>query len=153
LYLYSLGASPHHLPHHKPSHHHHNSLTDNESSDDNISDLNSSRRGQRHQRRKKAPRDGRTSSSDNGRSSANNIGGSNLKHSNKFKDLLDTNTELLDAGDSSDSPSDNDSFTCSEYDYEAPPYSAGVGLPGAGNGLTPGGRQPDGGTPGGMVFR
>ena len=33
---------------------------------------------------------------------------------NKFADLMDTNTELLHDGDSStDSPSENDSFTCS----------------------------------------
>ena len=73
----------------------------------------------------------------------------NLKNSsNKFKDLMDTNTELLNAADddSSDSPSENDSFTCSEYDYEAPPYSAGGGTITAN-------RQPDTGTPGGMVFR
>ena len=44
---------------------------------------------------------------------------------NKFSDLMETNTELLrDDGSSSDSPSENDSFTCSEYDYDAP-YDGG----------------------------
>merc|ERR1719495_2259454 len=58
---------------------------------------------------------------------------------NKFNDLLETNTELLhDENTSSDSPSENDSFTCSEYEYDAP-YENN--------------KQLDSSTPGGMVFR
>ena len=137
--------------HHPFSHHiHQNSLTDNngDSSDDNLSDLNSSARNRHHQRRKKANGSKRT---DNTRPAAASPNATNLKH-NKFKDLLETNTELLDTvNDSSDdSPSENDSFTCSEYDYEAPSYS----IPGAGgNGPVAAARPPDAGTPGGMVFR
>ncbi len=138
--------------HHPFSHHiHQNSLTDNngDSSDDNLSDLNSSARNRHHQRRKKANGSKRT---DNNRPAAvASPNSTNLKH-NKFKDLLETNTELLDTvNDSSDdSPSENDSFTCSEYDYEAPSYS----IPGAGSNGPPAVARPtDAGTPGGMVFR
>ena len=60
-------------------------------------------------------------------------GGSDKK---KFSDLLETATDLLQDGvdSSSSSPSENDSFTCSEYDYDAP-YNKPAE------------------TPGGMVFR
>ena len=63
---------------------------------------------------------------------------SEASKSNKFNDLLDTNTELLHDGDTSDSPSENDSFTCSEYEYETPF-----------NGAKPATETPSGG----MVFR
>jgi protocadherin Fat 4 len=70
---------------------------------------------------------------------------------NKFNDLLDTNTDLLhDDGDSSsDSPSENDSFTCSEYEYDAP-YTAGAGSKG-GSGMIDSGTT--GTVNGGMIFR
>merc|ERR1712080_805395 len=62
-----------------------------------------------------------------------------VRKKNKFNDLLETNTELLhDENTSSDSPSENDSFTCSEYEYDAP-YENN--------------KQLDSSTPGGMVFR
>ena len=54
---------------------------------------------------------------------------SGRKSKAKFNDLLETNTELLhDDNSSSDSPSENDSFTCSEYDYEAPFEGGNKGL-------------------------
>merc|ERR1712029_1015707 len=64
---------------------------------------------------------------------------SGRKSKTKFNDLLETNTELLhDDNSSSDSPSENDSFTCSEYEYDAP-YDGNKPL--------------DSSTPGGMVFK
>ena len=70
---------------------------------------------------------------------------SGRKSKAKFNDLLETNTELLhDDNSSSDSPSENDSFTCSEYDYEAPFEGGNKGLDHS---------QTGPGTAGGMVFR
>ena len=71
-------------------------------------------------------------------------------NNNKFNDLLDTNTDLLhDDGDSSsDSPSENDSFTCSEYEYDAP-YNGGGGHKGTG-GI---GEPSVAAVGGGMIFR
>ena len=61
---------------------------------------------------------------------------------NKFNEMLETNTELLhDDNSSSDSPSENDSFTCSEYDYDAPYEGGNKQLDHSQNGA------------GGMVFR
>ena len=105
-------------------------------SDSSGSDLNSSSRARR--RRKKRGED-RTIQS--GRNSSVMDGMSVDSKKKKFNDLLDTNTDALHDGDSSDSPSENDSFTCSEYEYDAP-Y----------NGKNP---EPVSGSinPGGMVFR
>jgi protocadherin Fat 4 len=74
-------------------------------------------------------------------------------NSSKFSDLLDTNTDLLhDDGDSSsDSPSENDSFTCSEYEYDAPYNNAAAGgIKGPGGGNAEANSAPAGG---GMIFR
>jgi len=104
-------------------------------SDSSGSDLNSSSRARR--RRKKRGNGGAGDTS--GRNSSQLDGGiSEASKSNKFNDLLDTNTELLHDGDTSDSPSENDSFTCSEYEYETPF-----------NGAKPATETPSGG----MVFR
>jgi hypothetical protein len=66
---------------------------------------------------------------------------------------LDTNTDLLhDDGDSSsDSPSENDSFTCSEYEYDAPYNNAAAGgVKGTNGGNGEANSAPAGG---GMIFR
>ena len=122
--------------------------------DSSNSDLNSSARARRQRRQKKKPGVGMSSSEELDRMARNSslvntmadgvsISSSGRKSKNKFNDLLETNTELLhDDNSSSDSPSENDSFTCSEYDYEAP-YESGN-------------KQHDhstNGTGGGMVFR
>ena len=56
----------------------------------------------------------------------NRNSGSKRSRDCKFNDLLETNTEMLqEDNSSSDSPSENDSFTCSEYDCENTPYEPG----------------------------
>jgi len=101
--------------------------------DSSGSDLNSSARARRQRRQKKKP--GMSSSEELDRMPRNSslvntmdgvsITSSGRKSKTKFNDLLETNTELLhDDNSSSESPSENDSFTCSEYDYEAP-YESG----------------------------
>merc|ERR1712032_1605245 len=117
-------------------------------SDSSGSDLNSSSRARR--RKKKKPAGLTTEEMER----VNNLGrnsslvstldgvsmdSTGVRKKNKFNDLLETNTELLhDENTSSDSPSENDSFTCSEYEYDAP-YENN--------------KQLDSSTPGGMVFR
>merc|ERR1712147_607980 len=67
--------------------------------------------------------------SDSSGSDLNSSSRARRRKKNKFSDLLETNTELLhDDNSSSDSPSENDSFTCSEYDYEAPFDGGNKGL-------------------------
>merc|ERR1711953_1642387 len=118
-------------------------------SDSSGSDLNSSSRARR--RKKKKPTTGLTTEE---MERVNNLGrnsslvstldgvsmdSTGVRKKNKFNDLLETNTELLhDENTSSDSPSESDSFTCSEYEYDAP-YENN--------------KQLDSSTPGGMVFR
>ena len=107
-------------------------------SDSTGSDLNSSSRARR--RKKKKPPGLTAEEVDRVNNCARNSslvstldgvsvdsGSRNKKNNNKFNDLLETNTELLhDDNSSSDSPSENDSFTCSEYEYDAP-YEGGGG--------------------------
>jgi protocadherin Fat 4 len=89
-------------------------------SDSSGSDLNSSARARRHRRqKKKEDMDRRHQGLVNTMDSVSVT--SSQRKQNKFNEMLETNTELLhDDNSSSDSPSENDSFTCSEYDYEAP---------------------------------
>ena len=117
-------------------------------SDSSGSDLNSSSRARRR-KKKKTP-----SLTPEEMERVNNLGrnsslvstldgvsmdSTGVRKKNKFNDLLETNTELLhDENTSSDSPSENDSFTCSEYEYDAPYENS---------------KQLDSSTPGGMVFR
>lgn len=64
----------------------------------------------------------------------NSIDSSGRKSKTKFNDLLETNTEMLqEDNSSSDSPSENDSFTCSEYDCEAPYEPSGKQMETSGN--------------------
>ena len=118
--------------------------------DSSGSDLNSSARARRQRRHRKKP--GMSSSEELDRMARNSSlvntmdGVSNTssgrKSKTKFNDLLETNTEQLhDDNSSSDSPSENDSFTCSEYDYEAPYEGGNKQLDHSQNGT------------GGMVFR
>merc|ERR1719189_3172891 len=118
-------------------------------SDSSASDLNSSSR-QRRQHRVKKKKPPVSSSEDVSRDSrlhnrnsslVNSIDSSGRKSKTKFNDLLETNTEMLqEDNSSSDSPSENDSFTCSEYDCEAP--------------YEPGAKQMEtSGNTSGMVFR
>ena len=105
-------------------------------SDSSASDLNSSS-GQRRQHRVKKKKPPVSSSEDVSRDSrlhnrnsslGNSIDSSGRKSKTKFNDLLETNTEMLqEDNSSSDSPSENDSFTCSEYDCENSPYENGNG--------------------------
>lgn len=124
--------------------------------DSSGSDLNSSARARRHQHRRQKKKPGGVSSSEeldrmNRNSSLVNtmdgvsVTSSGRKSKAKFNDLLETNTELLhDDNSSSDSPSENDSFTCSEYDYEAPFEGGNKGLDHSQTGPS---------NAGGMVFR
>lgn len=115
--------------------------------DSSGSDLNSSR-ARRRKKKKAGP--GAVMPSDemdrgNNRSLVSTLDGvsmgSESRNKNKFSDLLETNTQLLrDDNSSSDSPSENDSFTCSEYEYDAPYDGTNT-------------KPVDTGTPGGMVFR
>ena len=99
-------------------------------SDSSASDLNSSSR-QRRQHRVKKKKAHAVSSSEDLRTNLHNrnsIDSSGRKSKTKFNDLLETNTEMLqEDNSSSDSPSENDSFTCSEYDCENSPYENGNG--------------------------
>ena len=118
-------------------------------SDSSGSDLNSSTRNRRRKKKKQHPgltveEVARVSSAARNSSLVSTLDGvsmdSGSRKKNKFNDLLETNTELLhDDNSSSDSPSDNDSFTCSEYEYDAP-YDGGN-------------KELNSSTPGGMVFR
>lgn len=116
-------------------------------SDSSGSDLNSSSRARRRKKKKPpgltADEVDRVNNCARNSSLVSTLDGvsmdSGSRKKNKFSDLLETNTELLhDDNSSSDSPSENDSFTCSEYEYDAP-YD--------------GNKQLDSSTPGGMVFR
>ena len=118
-------------------------------SDSSASDLNSSSR-QRRQHRVKKKKPPVSSSEDVSRDSrlhnrnsslGNSIDSSGRKSKTKFNDLLETNTEMLqEDNSSSDSPSENDSFTCSEYDCETNHYE-------------PKQMETPGNTSSGMVFR
>ena len=110
-------------------------------SDSSASDLNSSSR-QRRQHRVMKKKSGLSSAEDVSRmQNRNSIDSSGRKSKTKFNDLLETNTEMLqEDNSSSDSPSENDSFTCSEYDCETP--------------YEPGSKQMENsGNASGMVFR
>ena len=113
-------------------------------SDSSGSDLNSSSRARRR-KKKKSP--GLTTEEmermNRNSSMVSTLDGASMNSStrkkSKFNELLETNTELLqDDNSSSDSPSENDSFTCSEYEYDAPYENT---------------KPMDSSTPGGMVFR
>jgi len=107
-------------------------------SDSSGSDLNSSTR---NRRRKKKKQHGLTANS----SLASTVDGVSMNSGSRkksgFSDRIETPAEMFhDDNSSSDSPSDNDSFTCSEYEYDAP--------------YNPGNSRLDTSTPaGGMVFR
>ena len=129
-------------------------LSQNLHTESSGSDLNSSSRARRRKKKKPSPNTALTAEEIdrvNNRSLVSTLDGvsmdSNNRHldtkrpQNKFSDLLETNTELLhDDNSSSGSPSENDSFTCSEYEYDAP-YDGKSSKP------------VDTSTPGGMVFR
>merc|ERR1712062_291283 len=117
-------------------------------SDSSGSDLNSSSRARRRKKKKKPA--GLTTEemervNNLGRNSSlvSTLDGVSMdstggRKKSKFNDLLETNTELLhDENTSSDSPSENASFTCSAYEYAAPPDNP---------------KQLDSSPPGGMVF-
>ena len=116
-------------------------------SDSSASDLDSSSRQQRRQTRLKKKKPHQVSSSEDvshnrNSSLVNSIDSGGRKSKNqKFNDLLETNTEMLqEDNSSSDSPSENDSFTCSEYDCETNHYE-------------PKQMETPGNTSSGMVFR